>query len=91
VAKSLRNTPPSIADSTVSDGAQLMGHYAVHSNINLGPVRLSGILHESTLLMANSTVSAGCKESDEVEFRKPEDTTTEGNTSTERADIKTQI
>jgi hypothetical protein len=52
----------SVVDRTVSDGAKLLGHYAVYSNIALSPVRASGILHENTLLLANSTVSDGCKE-----------------------------
>jgi hypothetical protein len=52
----------SVADRTVSDGGKLLGHYAVYSNITLGPVRASGILHENTLAVANSTVSAGCKD-----------------------------
>jgi hypothetical protein len=52
----------SIADRTLSDGARIFGHHVVHSNITLGPDRASGILHENTMLMANSTVSAGCKE-----------------------------
>jgi hypothetical protein len=52
----------SVADRTVSDGAKLTGHSVVYSNITLGPVRVSGILHENTLAMANSTVS-GRKES----------------------------
>jgi hypothetical protein len=88
----------SVADRTVSDGGKLLGHYVVYSNITLGPVRVSGILHENTLAVANSTVSTGCKESgpwryitsDEVEHRKPEDTT-EGQTSTERHDLEAQI
>jgi hypothetical protein len=88
----------SIADRTVSDGAKFSGHSAVFSNVTLGPVRASGILHENTMLMANSTVSAGCKESgpwryitsDAVEIRKPEETT-EGKTCTERADLEAQI
>jgi acyl-CoA synthetase (AMP-forming)/AMP-acid ligase II len=90
----------SVADRTVSDGAKLVGHSSVYSNITLGPVRVSGILHENTLAMANSTVSAGCKESgpwryiesDEVEYRKPEDAT-EGKTSTGRGagDLEAQI
>jgi hypothetical protein len=88
----------SVVDRTVSDGAKLLGHYAVYSNITLGPVRASGILHENTLLMADSTVSAGCKESGPWRYitsgggedRKTEDTT-EGKNSTERADLEAQI
>jgi hypothetical protein len=87
----------SLADRTVSDGARLLGHYAVFSNVTLGPVRVSGILHENTLAMANSSVS-GCKESGpwryvqsyEVEYRKPRDTI-EGKELTERADLEGQI
>jgi acyl-CoA synthetase (AMP-forming)/AMP-acid ligase II/acyl carrier protein len=87
----------SVADRTVSDGAKLLGHYAVFSNVTLGPVRASGILHENTLAVANSTVS-GCRESgpwryirsDKVEYRKPE-ASTEGETSAARADLEAQI
>jgi hypothetical protein len=84
----------SVADRTVSDGAKLTGHSVVYSNITLGPVRVSGILHENTLAMANSTASGRKEsgpwryiESDEVDQRKPEDATS----STERADLEAQI
>jgi hypothetical protein len=93
----------SVADRTVSDGARLFGHYAVFSNITLGPVRVSGILHENTLAMANSTVSVRQEsgpwryiESDEVDHGTP-DTTEAAEKSaslfhaTDMADLEAQI
>jgi hypothetical protein len=47
----------SVADRTVSDWAKLLGHSAVFSNITLGPVRVSGILHENTVAMAKTPLS----------------------------------
>jgi hypothetical protein len=93
----------SVADRTVSDGAKLVGHYAVYSNVTLGPVRVSGILHENTLAMANSTVSGRKEsgpwryiESDEVDNGTPELTeATEKSASlfhaTDMADLEAQI
>ncbi len=93
----------SVADRTVSDGARLFGHYAVFSNITLGPVRVSGILHENTLAMANSTVSVRQEsgpwryiESDEVDHGTL-DTTEAAEKSaslfhaTDMADLEAQI
>jgi hypothetical protein len=76
----------------------VVGNYVVHSNMTLGPVRASGILHENKLAVANSTVSAGSEESgpwrhitsDEVEHRKPEDMTEE-KACDKSADLEAQI
>jgi len=51
----------SITDKTVVDGAYISGHYAVYSEIYLGPSKVSGVMHEWSYA-ANALVVA--KESD---------------------------
>jgi hypothetical protein len=47
-----------VSNRTVSDGSQLCGHSTVYEHVKLGPTRVAGLLHEGTLVIANSRITA---------------------------------
>ena len=51
-----------IVDGAIIDGAHISAHFAVHMELSLGKAEVTGIVHPSAFIMANSVVSM--KESD---------------------------
>jgi len=47
------------SDKTIIDGAQVSAHMAVGQEMTIGPVRLAGIIHETTFVSAGAILRAG--------------------------------
>lgn len=46
-----------VSNRTVSDGGILCGHSIVYEVVTCGPVRVAGLVHEGTLVIANASIT----------------------------------